>query len=249
MNPDQTSNEEFMELIEEDDKFSMVDDFIKELEAKEKDLHISSDLVIEVDDSDIEHENIHNSFISQEIPKKDERLNFNLEKFAQNANYSELEERVSQLTDERTELKESLMRGKRDYENYRNRVERERQETFKNILSNLANQMLPVLDNLNRALDSATESEKNPEEKDFQTFLEGIVLVNQQLNEVLMGMGVQPIIAVGEQFNPNFHEAVDKIETDEFPHSTIIEELLRGYKIDSCLYGKSCFFTSTKNFS
>ncbi len=235
MNPKENSIEDTIELIVDDEDLSSVDDFIKQLEEKEKDLDISSDMVIEVGDSEVEHENIHNSFVPPEASEpsvSQESLPSDSEELVEQAKYSELEERIAELTNDRKELKDSLLRGKRDFDNYRNRIERERRETFTNILSNLANQMLPVLDNLNRALDSATEAEQKGDKQSFQTFLEGIVLVNQQLNEVLIEMGVQPITAVGEPFNPAFHEAVDSVETDEYPHKTVIEELLRGYRID-----------------
>ncbi len=91
--------------------------------------------------------------------------------------------------------------------------------------------MLPVLDNLNRALDSASGF---PDEKlrDVQQFFEGIMLVGQQLSEVLEEMGVQPIVAVGQLFDPHFHEAVATETNDDVPPYTITAELLRGYRID-----------------
>jgi molecular chaperone GrpE len=91
--------------------------------------------------------------------------------------------------------------------------------------------MLPVLDNLNRALDSASNF-SDEKLQDFQQFFEGIMLVGRQLNEVLEEMGVQPIAAVGESFDPHYHEAVATETTDEVPPYTITEELLRGYRID-----------------
>ena len=142
------------------------------------------------------------------------------------------DQETEKLVAERDELKDTLMRRQRDFDNYRKRTDRERGETFRNVVSNVASQMLPVLDNLNRALDAS--SEENGEEKgqDFQTFLEGIVLVNQQLNEVLTSMGVQQISAIGEPFDPQYHEAVEIVETDEYPPKTVIFEILRGYKVD-----------------
>lgn len=252
MNPKDNSNEELLDNLEEDEHSSSVDDFIKELEEKEKDLDISSDLVIEVDESDVEHENIHNSFVSNKSlePRAfSSASNYSQEDIKADSEYAELQEKVSKLTEERDELKDSIQRRQRDFDNYRNRTERERKETFKNILSSLATQMLPVLDNLNRALDSATSAEEDLDKKDFRTFLEGIVLVNQQLNEVLIGMGVEPIPSVGEPFDPAFHEAVATEETDEHPHKTVIQELLRGYKIDDRIIRASMVkVSSSTNF-
>jgi molecular chaperone GrpE len=90
--------------------------------------------------------------------------------------------------------------------------------------------MLPALDNLNRAVDFAWAM---PEEKraEIQQFFDGIVLVNQQVNEVLAEMGIQPIATVGEVFDPHYHEAVATEESSEFEPNTISAELLRGYRI------------------
>ena len=137
---------------------------------------------------------------------------------------------IALLEQEVSDIKKALKGRQRDFENYRNRIERERGDSFQNQISNLATQMLPVLDNLNRALDLAEhfETEKS---KDFRQFFDGIALVNQQLNEILTEMGVQPIVTVGEAFDPYFHDAVATEETDEFPPNTITEELLRGYRL------------------
>jgi molecular chaperone GrpE len=109
-------------------------------------------------------------------------------------------------------------------------MERERRETFQSQLGNLATQMLPALDNLNRAVDFAMDM---PDEQrvEIRQFFDGIALVNQQVNEVLAGMGVQPIPTVGEEFDPNLHEAVATEETEEFEPNSISAELLRGYRI------------------
>jgi molecular chaperone GrpE len=134
------------------------------------------------------------------------------------------------LEADREELKKSTQRRAKDFENYKSRTERERAETFQTQVGNLAMQMLPALDNLNRAVDFAFAM---PEDKrtEVQPFVDGIVLVNQQVNEVLAEMGVQPIATVGETFDPHFHEAVATEESDDYDPNTISAELLRGYRI------------------
>ncbi len=232
---------------------SSVDSFIKELEEKEKDLDISSDLVIEVDDSDVEHDNIHDSFISlvPEAPETAANLKVDVEVAgSQGAKEdSQLLERISKLTEERDMLKEALLRRTRDFDNHRNRTERERKEAFSSVVCNLAAQTLPVIDNLNRALDAFSEAEGNEKEKDFETFLQGIVLVNQQLNEVLNNMGVQPIPAIGEPFDPKFHEAVATEESEEHPPKTVILEILRGYRVDNRVIRASIVKVSSEKSS
>lgn len=234
MEPLDLSNDELEEI--DADEASSVDEFIKELEEKEKDLHIPSDLVIEVGDSEVEHENIHDSFIPQPdiavAPPDPPPPVVNPIEANGQASTKEDQEKIQRILDERDEFRESLRRQKRDFDNYRQRTERERKDMFKNMVGSLATQMLPVLDNLNRALDATMSSEEEADAPEMREFLEGIVLVNQQLNEVLAGMGVQPIPSVGESFDPNIHEAVASVETDEHPPRTVIQELLRGYKVD-----------------
>jgi len=235
MNPNQDSQN--MKEFEFEDSLS-IDDFIKELEAKEKDLHISSELVIEIEDSDFDDKNITEflkpaspiengqnrlpTSLNDEVSDKTETLENEI---------STLQDQISKLETQRVELFEISRRRQTDFDNYKNRTERERSETFRKQLGNLAEKMLPVLDNLNRALDSAAHF-SNENLQDFQQFFDGIVLVNQQLNEVLAGMGVQPIASVGEPFDPHFHEAVATEETSEVPPQMITAELLRGYRID-----------------
>jgi molecular chaperone GrpE len=239
MNSNNTPNEEIVDDISSDGVESSVDDFIKELELKERDLHISSDMVIEIGDSEVEHENIHDSFVknlNSEIPHKktaNQPQSTSVSESKSSKEFvSNLKGNVEKLTNERDDLKASLGRRQRDFDNYRNRIERERKDTYKNILGNLATKILPVLDNLHRALELSAKTEKNTGEQDLRTFFDGIVLVNQQLNEVLMEMGVKPIPAVGEAFDPNIHEAVATEKTDKYPNNTVIQELLRGYQID-----------------
>lgn len=243
-NQEMDNIEEFSDEIELSSTIS-VDDFIKELEAKEKDLHISPDLVIEVGESEFDERKIPEYFIPEmsiEIERNGEiaqpSRNMSAAKPAADPKIvSELEgklnnlsSKVEKMESERSEMLENSLRRQKDFENYKNRTERERRETYHKQISNLAIQMLPVLDNLNRALDFA-KPVSDGTQNEFKQFFEGIVLVNQQLNEVLAGMGVQPIASVGERFDPHFHEAVATEENVQFPSNHISAELLRGYRI------------------
>ena len=232
--------ENFKELTDEIDagETASVDDFIKELEAKEKDLHITAETSI------IE--------ISQSFDDADDMPEFMREAMAANvartvppavpepvaaSSESQLEETVERLREQiekmeadRDEQFKNSQRRARDFETFKTRTERERQETFQTQLGNLATQMLPAFDNLNRALDfaSPTADTMNPE---FKQFFEGIVLVGQHMEEVFERMGVTHIPSVGEIFDPHLHEAVATEINDDLPPNTISEELLRGYRL------------------
>ena len=229
------------------DDGTSVDDFIRQLEAKEKDLLISSDLVIEIDEADFDDKNPPEYILNDLPPIKVQPI---IETSAGNSlspppapivpnskTFSELEselsalkEQVSKLEFERTEIFESSRRRQKDFENYKSRTDRERSETFVNQISNLATQMLPVLDNMNRALDFVVHV---PEDSanEFRQFFDGIFLVNLQLNEILGEMGVSQIASVGERFDPHLHEAVAVEETERIAPNTISAELMRGYRI------------------
>jgi molecular chaperone GrpE len=216
-----------------------VDDFIKELEAKEKDLHITSDLKIEVTETDFDPDRVPD-FIAQDLSVPPGRMGIDGSNgspgglktriYELQQEIAALKEKNASLRMDRNDIQEKSDRRLKDFESYRYRMDRERRGAFIDQISNLASQLLPVLDNLDRALDSV-ETSKSKRNVEFQQFYEGIVLVNQQVNEVLSEMGVQPIATVGEPFDPNMHEAVATEESTDLAPNTVSAEMLRGYRI------------------
>ena len=137
---------------------------------------------------------------------------------------------LKRLETENAELKNQLARRQADFENYRKRVERERTETYNRVVADIAAKLLPVLDNLKRALE-AEASVEAAESDEFRHFLSGVDLINKQLNGVLEALGVKPVPAVGEQFNPHVHEAVVTEATDDYEPDTVIQEIVAGYRL------------------
>ena len=246
--------EDFSEEIDMDNLAS-IDDFIRELEAKEKDLQIYSETVVEIEESEynpqiiesfleeqspieevvaIEPIVLNDFYVEQKQAQQEREQPEQSPKIEERESYSEeinlLNEKIARMETERTELFELSRRRQTDFDNYKKRTERDKFETFNNHISSLALGILPVLDNLGRAIDSAANL-KSEKTSDFQQFFNGIALVGKQLNEVLTEMKVKPIIAVGEPFDPHFHEAVVTEESDSYPSNTVIEELLRGYAL------------------
>lgn len=131
---------------------------------------------------------------------------------------------------ENAELKNQLARRQADFENYRKRVERERSETYNRVVADVAAKLLPVSDNLKRALE-AESSVEAAESDEFRHFLSGVDLIWKQLNGVLEALGVKPIPAVGERFDPHVHEAVVTEATDEYEPDTVIQEIVAGYRL------------------
>ena len=128
------------------------------------------------------------------------------------------------------EAQDAVLRRQADFENYRKRVERDRTETYNRAVGELARKLLPVMDNLSRALE-AERSIETSESAEFRHFLHGVELIGKQLSDVLESFGVEPIAAVGERFDPHVHEAVVTEPSDRHEPDTVIEELARGYRL------------------
>jgi molecular chaperone GrpE len=137
---------------------------------------------------------------------------------------------LKRLQAELAEAKEALARRQADFDNYRKRIERERGEAYNRIVAEVAGKLLPVVDNLSRALE-AERSVEAGESKEFRHFLHGVELISRQLNDVLEAFGIQSIIAVGQRFDPHIHEAVVTEASDEYEPDTVISEMQRGYRI------------------
>jgi molecular chaperone GrpE len=137
---------------------------------------------------------------------------------------------LKRVEGEVNELKDKLARRQADFENYRKRMDRERSETFNRVSADVAQKLLPVLDNLKRALDTEASVEAS-ESDEFRHFLSGVDLIYKQLEGVLDALGVKPVLAVGEQFDPHLHEAVVTEPTEDYQPETVMQELVRGYRI------------------
>ncbi|MEP6706845.1 MAG: nucleotide exchange factor GrpE [Pyrinomonadaceae bacterium] len=137
---------------------------------------------------------------------------------------------LKRVENELAETQDRFTRRQADFENYRKRTERERGETQSRVVAEVVSKLLPVIDNLRRALEAERSLEAN-ESEEFRHFLHGVELINKQLNEVLESLGLETVPAIGEHFDPHVHEAVVSEPTDEYEPETVIQELARGYRI------------------
>jgi molecular chaperone GrpE len=137
---------------------------------------------------------------------------------------------LRRVESERAELREALARRQADFENYRKRVERERSDSYNRMVGDVVTKLLPVLDNLRRALEAEGTLQAN-ESEEFRHFLHGVELIFKQLSGVLEGLGLQLVPALGERFDPHVHEAVVTEKTDEYEPDTVIQELVPGYRL------------------
>ena len=153
---------------------------------------------------------------------------------------------LKRLQGQLSEAQDSVARRQAEFDNYRKRIERERGESYNRIVADVAGKLLPVVDNLSRALEAESSIEAS-QSREFKHFLHGVELISKQLNEVLESFGVQPIASVGERFDPHIHEAVVTEASDEHEPDTVIAELVRGYRIGNRLLRPSMVKVAARN--
>ncbi len=124
-----------------------------------------------------------------------------------------------------------LLRATADFDNYKKRAAREKQEAIKYANESLLEKLIPVLDTFDMAL-SATQNGKHEAVQSLQT---GISMVHQQLKAALASAGLEEVDAVGKKFDPNLHEAVSQRETAEVPEGTVVQQLRKGYRLNGRL--------------
>jgi molecular chaperone GrpE len=131
-----------------------------------------------------------------------------------------LAEERDRLAAEKAELQDRMLRARAEFDNARRRAERERSEYLQFASMDLVRELLPVLDDFERALKVET-SDVN--------YSHGVELIYQRLYDTLKRMGLEPIETAGRKFDPNVHEAVQREQTEEVEDQAILEELQRGY--------------------
>jgi molecular chaperone GrpE len=124
---------------------------------------------------------------------------------------------------ERDELREQALRQRAEFDNYRKRMAREAESLRVRAAESLMRELLPVVDNLERAL-AHVEDQTTP-------LAQGMQMVLRQFGSILQSKGLEPIAAVGEKFNPNVHEALAYRPSEEHPAETVVEEYERGYRL------------------
>lgn len=121
------------------------------------------------------------------------------------------------------ELTDKVKRQMAEFDNFRKRSEREKSQMYEIGAKSVIEKVLPVLDNFERGLGAV------PEDSREDPFVQGMDKIYKQLMTELENLGVKPIEAVGQEFNPDFHNAVMQVENDELESGTVAQELLKGY--------------------
>ncbi len=134
------------------------------------------------------------------------------------------EDLLAKERDRAQKMEDKYLRVNAEFENYKKRMIRESSDRFKFFNLDLIKELLPSLDNLERAINHA----KN-ENTDVNSMIEGLEMVNKMTQEVFEKFGVSRVNTVGEVFDPNIHQAVGVVESDSVPENQVVEECLGGY--------------------
>jgi molecular chaperone GrpE len=131
----------------------------------------------------------------------------------------------SELQRQRDEYYDLLLRKSAEFDNYRKRIDRDRQAQSENAAASLVEELLPLMDDLERALKADAGAEGG------EAYRRGVELIQQQLGEILRKRGVRPIEAVGADFDPHYHQAVSYEPAEGRREGEIVEEFRRGYML------------------
>ncbi|WPP42775.1 nucleotide exchange factor GrpE [Paenibacillus hunanensis] len=121
------------------------------------------------------------------------------------------------------EQTQRLLRAQADFDNFRRRTQKEKEDLAKYASAQLITELIPVIDNFERAM--ATK----PEHPELESFSKGVDMIFRQLSDVLKNAGLTTMETVGQPFNPEFHQAVMQVESEEYEEGIIVEELQKGY--------------------
>lgn len=133
------------------------------------------------------------------------------------------DKKTEALNEKIGELEDKVKRQLAEFENFRNRTEKEKSAMFEVGAKSVIEKMLPVVDNFERGLSGLSEEEKEA------PFAAGMQMIYKQLLTELENLGVKPIEAVGKEFDPNLHNAVMQVESEEYESGIVAEEMMKGY--------------------
>jgi len=160
--------------------------------------------------------------LDHELPAADENVQTTNEPAPQ-TNVADLQAELEKAQSERAAFLDRAARLQAEFDNFRKRNAREQQDYRDYALAEALKSLLPILDSLDRALKTNAAS--------LDDFRSGIELIDRQFHDALAKLGVQPVQAEGEVFDPNLHQAVQMVDTNEAEDNHVIDELQRGYRL------------------
>ena len=160
---------------------------------------------------------------TEESAEKEQAAEEEKEEGGKLKNFKKKDKKLEALENQKKELEDKVMRQMAEFENYRKRTEKEKATMFEMGAKSVIEKMLPVVDNFERGLASV------PQENQTDPIYEGMNLIYKQLMGELDKLGVKPIEALGQEFNPDLHNAVMQVESEEFEEGIVAQELQKGY--------------------
>lgn len=136
---------------------------------------------------------------------------------------AKIDKKQEALKEKIEDLEDKVKRQMAEFDNFRKRTEKEKSTMFESGAKSVVEKILPVVDNFERGLAALSEEEQKA------PFAEGMSMIYKQLMTELEGLGVKPIEAVGQEFNPELHNAVMQVESEEYGEGIITQELQKGY--------------------
>lgn len=160
---------------------------------------------------------------TEESAEKEQAAEEEKEEGGKLKNFKKKDKKLEALENQKKELEDKVMRQMAEFENYRKRTEKEKATMFEMGAKSVIEKMLPVVDNFERGLASV------PQENQTDPIYEGMNLIYKQLMGELDKLGVKPIEALGQEFNPDLHNAVMQVESEEYKEGIVAQELQKGY--------------------
>ncbi len=140
-----------------------------------------------------------------------------------------LQEKLAQALDEIKVHQEQYLRTLADMENLRKRTQRDKEDLAKYANESILREILPVIDNLERAVEHAEQAQSD------EGLFEGVQMTLTQFGQLLSKFGVEPVDAVGQPFDPAYHQAMGQMESGDYPVNTIVQQMQKGYQLNKRL--------------
>lgn len=177
----------------------------------------------EMEEEILENEEINDTAEEETAEEVEEAVAEEPEAEKEKGSFFKKKEKKDKKDEKIEELTDRVRRQMAEFDNFRKRTEKEKTQMFETGAKSIVEKILPVVDNFERGLAAVTEEEKGT------PFVEGMEKIYKQMMTVLEEAGVKPIEAVGQEFDPNLHNAVMHVEDEEFGENIIAEEFQKGY--------------------
>ena len=174
----------------------------------------------EVDTEEVKEENVDTENVETEAKEEKETAKESKKADKKKAKADKKNEAMQEKIDE---LEDRVKRQMAEFENFRKRTEKEKTMMFETGAKSVIEKILPVVDNFERGLATIPEEDKE------SAFANGMKMIYKQMMDELDKLGVKPIEAVGQEFDPNFHNAVMQVESEEYESGIIAQEFMKGY--------------------